>query len=131
MTYWVLKAIGRIVPRRSMQRLTPEEMAREEKVKERQRFNLAIERKYGSTIALPKRRSKDEREMPIMPNPSRPDGSSDLESYEVEDVLEDDEILPNPPEADIVDANGIRISPVSMGDLLVNAEVLFPGEEGK
>ena len=66
-----------------------------------------------------------------MPNPSRPDGSSDPDSYEVEDVLEDDEVLPNPPEADLVDANGIRISPVSMGDLLVNAEVLLPVEEGQ
>ena len=42
MTQWVLKQNGKIVPRRTMRHLTPEEWAREIEIKKRSKFNDAI-----------------------------------------------------------------------------------------
>ena len=42
MTQWVLNQNGQIVPRRTMQRLTPEEWARKIEIKKRSEFNDSI-----------------------------------------------------------------------------------------
>ena len=47
MTQWVLNQNGKIVPRRTMRRLTPEEWARKIEIKKRLEFNDAIKAQYG------------------------------------------------------------------------------------
>ena len=112
MTQWVLKQNGKIVPRRTMRRLTPEELARGIEIKKRSEFNDAIKARYGYSFSLPDKTLK---------NPQDEDDTDDLPF---------DEVLPSIPEADIIDDQGRPLNPSLAAYLLMNAEVLLPqGEE--
>ena len=88
MTQWVLKQNGKIVPRRKMRRLTPEEWAREIEIKKRSEFNDAIKARYGDSFSLPDK---------TLGNPQDKDDTGDLPF---------DEVSPSIPEADIIEGGG-------------------------
>ena len=73
MTQWVLKRNGKIVPRRKMRRLAPEEWAREIEIKKRSEFNNAIKAQYGDLFSLPDKTLK---------NPQDEDDTDDLLSIQ-------------------------------------------------
>ena len=115
MTQWCLKMNGYIVPRRTIRRLTPEELVRDSEISKRKEFDEAITKRYGNSFSLPKENAA---------NPQEPDESGYFE-------LPFDEVTPKIPDADnnIVDANGKALNPCSIADTLVNAEVMLPQGE--
>ena len=52
MSQWVLKQNGQIVPRRTMRKLTPEELVRESEIRKRSNFDKAIKEMYGNSLSL-------------------------------------------------------------------------------
>ena len=62
MTQWILEQNGKIVSRRTMRRLTQEELTRPSEIKKRAEFDEAIEKRYGDSFTLPKRKPKDGQE---------------------------------------------------------------------
>ena len=111
MTQWILKQNGKIVPRRTMCRLTQEGLTRPSEIKKRAEFDAAIEKRYGNSFTLPKRRPKD--------------GQGEDESFD----LPFDEVAPTIPEADDADSQERprHVSPDA--EVLLNAEVLLPQGE--
>ena len=112
MTQWILKQNGKIVPRRTMCRLTQEGLTRPSEIKKRAEFDAAIEKRYGNSFTLPKRRPKD--------------GQGEDESFD----LPFDEVAPTIPEADDADSQErpLHVSPDA--EVLLNAKVFLPqGEE--
>ena len=61
-TQWILKQNGKIVPRQTVHRLTQEELTRPSEIKKRAEFDAAIEKRYGNSFTLPKKRPKDGQE---------------------------------------------------------------------
>ena len=111
MSQWVLKQSGEIVPRRTMRKLTPDELVRPSEVKKSSDFDAAIKARYGDSFTLPTKRG----------DTIDDDGTFDLPF---------DEVAPQIPEADITDADGNSLTELSAADILINAEVLLPqGEE--
>ena len=78
---------------RTMRRLTPEEWAREIKIKKRSEFNDAIKARYGDLISLPDK---------TLNNPQYEDDTDDLPF---------DEVSPSIPEVDIIDDQGRPLHP--------------------
>ena len=115
MTQWCLKMNGFIVPRRTVRRLIPEEWARDTEVTKRNEFDAAIKKRYGNSFSIPKDFG------------SNPQDSDDGGYFE----LPFDEVTPKIPDADnnAVDSTGRPLSPCSVADTLVNAEVLLPQGE--
>jgi len=113
MCQWVLQMNGKVVPRRTLRKLTPHELSESNvsEVKKRADFDEAIRLTIGDSF--------------------QPDGT-DPEAL-VDDFYvpyEDDEEEPSADlEADIVDASGKPINQQSANDLLINAEVLLPQGE--
>ena len=95
MTQWILKQNGQIVPRRTMRRLTAEEMTRDSEVLKRKNFNEAIKLKFGDSFSLPDKRKS-------MKNPEEDNEECfDLPFYE---------IAPAIPEADVIDQQGKHLN---------------------
>ena len=113
MTNWVLTIKGTVIPRRTIQPLTPGELAVTNiaEVEKRAQFTAAIRSKLGNSLTLPETKTsfptlKDEFEL---------------------DLYEDDEFTPvEIPPAEIIDATGKPIYMQSLTDGLINAEVLLP-----
>ena len=110
MAQQVLKKNGQIVPRQKMQKLTQDEVIREQEINKRDGFDAAIKILYRDSFALP--------------TINRVKGSS----QEADDSfdLPFDEIAPEIPESEIIDAQGKPLHPSSAGYMLMNAEVLLP-----
>lgn len=113
MNQWILKSNGKIVPRRSLRRLTPEETnpGNESEGSKRREFDAAIKSKLGDSISLP-------------PTP--------LTEKDYIPYYDDEEEEPMPVDGDYdpVDANGVPISEQPFYDKLIHAEVTLPqGEE--
>lgn len=102
MSQWVLKANGRVVPRRSLRPLQTAEMYNPTEERKRTVFDECIRRKLGSSISLP-------------PKPL-PD---DYEKYEDDDEAE----MVTPNIEDAVDNAGKLINQQPAYDTLINAEV--------
>ena len=47
MSQWVLKQHGKILPRRTMRKLIPDELLRDSEIKKRKVFDYAIKTRYG------------------------------------------------------------------------------------
>ena len=62
MTQWILKQNGNTVPCRTMRQLTQEEMTPPSEIKKRAEFDAAIEKPYGNSFVLPKKKPKDGQE---------------------------------------------------------------------
>ena len=102
---------GEIVPRRTMRKITADELVRKSEVNKRAGFDAAIKHWYGDYFTMP---------APCKPNTQDTDINYDLNF---------DERAPMVPEADIVDEQGALLHPASMADALMNAEVLLPQGE--
>ena len=77
MLQWVLKQHGKIMPRTTMRKLTPDKFLRESEIKKREVFDSAIKTRYGDSFTLPERiKSK-------LGNPQDDDGTFDLPFDEV------------------------------------------------
>ena len=117
MAQWILKANGRVVPRRSSRPLRPEEWNSATEEKKRSVFTALIEAKLGSSVT------------PMLPRTTDPDEDGI-------DELSDDEIDPDEPPRivpdmdDIVDANGQLLNQQPAYDLMINAEVFVQKEGG-
>ena len=113
-TQWVLKQNGKIVPRRTMRRLTPEEWEREIEINNRSEFNDEIKARYGDSFSLPEKSLK---------NPQDKDDTDDLPF---------DDVSTSIPEEDIIDDQGRPLHPSSVADMMMNSEVLLTqGEENR
>ena len=112
MAQWVLKANGRVVPRRSVRPLHASEEYSPTEIKKRQLFDELIERRYGTSTSPPPKISK--------PN------DDEFENYE-----DDDEpSRPVPEIEDMVDTNGRLLNQLPAYDRLLQAEVQMQlGEE--
>ena len=111
---WVLKQHGKIVPRQTMRKLTPDELLCESEIKKREVFDSAIKTRYGDSFNLPER-IKSKRG-----NTQDDDGTFELPF---------DKVAPEIPEADITDAEGQPLHPSYTAEILMNAEVLLPQRE--
>ena len=119
MAQWVLQQNGQVVPRRTLRRLSKEELSINNVVEARKReaFDMEIKRRLGDSLAVPKTPDVDELDIE--------------EEYEIEDTPQEgspDFVIP---EADAVDSTGRPINQQSIADLLINAEVLLGHGETK
>ncbi len=110
------KENGKVVPRQSLQRLTPAESALSNKVKvdKRATFNASITAILGDSVSAP-----------TGPLPDQVEDPYDLEPYG-----DDEGDLFVMPEADFVDAAGKPMLQQSFTDTLINIDVLLPKGEG-
>ncbi len=116
MAQWVLKENGKVVPRQSLQCLTPAESALSNKVKvaKRATFNTSITAILSDSVSVP-----------TGPLPDQVEDPYDLEPYGDD---EGDSFLM--PEADFIDAAGKSMLQQSFTNTLINIDVLFPKGEG-
>ena len=97
-----------------MRKITPDELLCESEIKKRKIFNSAIKEIYRDSFTLPeiiKSNSDDTQD---------DDGAFDL-SF--------DEVAPEIPKADIIDAKGQPLHPSYEADILINTEELLPQGE--
>ena len=105
MAQWILKANGRVVPRRSSRPLKPAEIHSPTELKKREIFDGLIEKRWGTSIKPP--------------NDSRNDDEPEFEEYE-----DSEEQARKVPEVeDVVDTNGRLLNQNPAYDKLINAEV--------
>ena len=113
MSQWVLKANGKVVPRRTHRPLTVAEMHSPTEEKKRKVFTELIERRWGTSINPPK-----------TDNDAKAD--DEFEFYEDDD--EQERAMPDI--EDVVDANGHLLDQQPAYDAIINAEVRMQlGEE--
>jgi hypothetical protein len=117
MAQWILKENGKVVPHRTLRRLTPAELSPSNEVESEKRslFNVAIHNVLGDSVRIPK-------VIPLDNDATKAfDALCDLDPYE-----DDDQILPVMPNADLKDAAGKPFDVRSFADALINAEVMLP-----
>lgn len=102
MAQWVVKANGRVVPRRSLRPLQEAEIHSPIEIKKRQVFDELIKKRWGDSITPPPERKDDK-----------------FETYEDDE----EEQRPIPIIEDVVDANGKLIDQQPAYDTIINAEV--------
>ena len=110
MSQAILKYNGRVVPRRTLRRLTVAELNSESELKKRTAFDEAIIKIHGDSMSLP--------EHPAIPDD---DDSDELLDEEGEPIII--------PEEDPVDATGKAVFEKPFTDMLIHAEVLLPQGE--
>ena len=112
MTQWVLKANGRVVPRRSLQPLATTERHSLVKEKKQNVFNALIERRMGTSINPP---------------PTTEDRDPIAEETTKQDDLDDDmdEPVESPDHEDILDSTGRILEQQPAFDKIINAEVVI------
>ena len=117
MAQWVLKDNGKVLPRRTLRRLSTAELSltNESEAERRMLFTTSVRGILGDSISLP-----------AAPPPNPMDEYWELEPYE-DDVESPLAFL----EADIVDAAGKPFMAHSLTDTLINAEVLLPREDSQ
>ena len=112
MAQWILRESGKVVPRRTLRRLTPDQLSPSNEVEseKRSQFNVAIRSVLGdSSVKIPKVLPLDNDATIAF------DALWDLDTYE-----DEDKTLPFLPDADLKDAAG------NVADALINAEVMLP-----
>jgi hypothetical protein len=117
MAQWILKENGKVVPRRTLRRLTPDELSPSNEVEseKRSQFNVAIQSVLGDSVTIPK-------VLPLDNDATKAfDELWDLDPYE-----DDNEVLPFIPDADLKDSAGKPFDVHSVADALINAEVMLP-----
>ena len=112
----VLQMNGQILPRRTLRRLTKDELSPSNTVELQKQaaFDEAIRAKLGDS-------------MTVVDKPPESDLPPELQFEEPYE--DDDEPTLIIPEADAVDASGKPVNQQSVTDLLINAEVLMPHDE--
>ncbi len=119
MAQWILKENGKVVPHRTLRRLTPAELSPSNKVETEKRslFNVAIRGVLDDSVKIPKH-------VPLDNNATKAfDALWDLDSYKDDD---DDEVLPFIPDADLKDAADKPFEVCSVANALINTEVMLP-----
>ena len=115
MANWILTQSGKVIPRRTIRRLTKDEISASNEVEAHKRasFTADITRKLGDSIKLPS-----------APLPEWEEPEWNDEPYG------DEETSPHEPfEADLVDAAGRPLMMHSLTDALINAEVLLDKDD--
>ena len=124
MIYWCLKSNGKVVPRRTVKRLTSEQLAPYNAVEiaKRTAFDANISRKLGDSFSLPANRK-------AIKTPAK--GAALDDFYGPTQFFDLDDVEPTViPEADCVDVNVNPILANLITDVLISTEVLLPqGEE--
>jgi len=110
MSQAILKLNGRVVPRRTIRRLTVAEMNSESEIKKRKAFDDAISKIHGDSMSLLVH--------PVIPDD---DDSDELLDEEGEPIII--------PEEDPIDATGKAVFEKPFTDMLIHAEVLLPQGE--
>ena len=114
MCQWVLKANGRVVPRRSVRALQTSEIHSPSEIKKRQVFDELIERRHGTSINPPKTKDASKSAQPS-------------EEHEYQEEVDVDQTLHETPDTeDIVDSTGKVLNQQPLYDKLINAEILLP-----
>ena len=104
MTQWILKINRKVLTRRSLRKLHPDEMSKETDIAKRSSFDVAIKMICGDYFTVP--------EKEFEPNPK---------------YAWDGEDHPIPfPEADVLDEKVIPINTSSLADTLITSEVVLP-----
>ena len=106
MAQWVLKANGKVVPRRSLRPLQVAEIHSPEEKERRNIFDAAIARKWGTSIT-----------------PPNPEAIDELQDQWEEWGDEDEDPRHVPDIEDTVDANGRLLNEQPAYDRIINAEV--------
>ena len=112
MAQWVLKANGRVVPRRSLQPLTTTERHSPAEEKKCIVFDALIERSMGTSINPPP--TTEDRD----PTMEEPTNQNDLD----DDM---DELVESPDHEDILDSMGRILEQQPTFDMIINAEVMI------
>ena len=107
MAQWILKANGRVVPRRSVRPLHPGELTSPSEQSKRQSFDALIERRYEMSINPLQQLNNDDRRF------------KNFEPYEDDDEA----ICPEPEIEDTVNATGRLLNQSPAYDRMLNAEV--------
>ena len=105
MSQWVLKSNGKVVPRRTLRPLKPEELRSETETKKRNLFDKLVVKRWGTSINPPTELSE----------------TSDTMWEEYEDCDESPRIIPEI--EDIVDSTGKIINQQPAYDNILNKEV--------
>jgi hypothetical protein len=111
MAQWILKANGRVVPRRSHRPLTIDEEHSEHERQKRQLFDRLIERRWGTSISGPAIKSDDDAAV----------NDNELDEFQTEEEMA--RVIPDI--EDVVDATGRLLNQNPAYDRLLNAEILF------
>jgi len=114
MSQAILKFNGKVVPRRTIRRLTVAKMNSESELKKRTAFDEAIRILHGDSMSL--------LVQPVVPD------DTDLSDFITDEDGEHDEPIVIP-EEDPVDATGKAIFEKPFTDMLIHAEVLLPQGE--
>jgi hypothetical protein len=117
MAQWILKENGKVVPRCTLCRLSIVELSHSNEVEEEKcsSYNNAIRGILGDSVKIPKVVPLDNDVTTVF------DDLWDLDPYE-----DDVEVLPNIPDADLLDAAGKLFDIRSVAEALINAEVMLP-----
>ena len=119
MTQWCLKSNGKVVPRRTVKRLTSEQLAPSNAVEIAKRidFDKNSSRKLGDSFSLPAHRKEIKTQYT---------GAALDDFYGPTPIFDLDDVEPTIiPEAVCVDANGKPILANSLTDVLISAEILL------
>ncbi len=122
MAQWILKENGQVLPRRTLRRLSPAELAptNEVKVEKQALFNTSIRGRLGASIKIPNNIPLDNDATEAF------DELWDLKPYK-DDHDTKFQIL----DADLKDAAGKPFDNKLLADTLINAEVLLPNEDSQ
>ena len=117
MTQNVLSHKGTVAPRRSLRRLTEDELNSPEEKRKREKFDEIIQGKLGDSIRLaePDKPTKDASEI-TDPTPEGYFDAREDDSDDIEDWDDSDPITPS----------GVAVYENSLVDTQMNAEVLLP-----
>ena len=112
MCQWVFQQNGRVIPRRTLQRLRPEEstVSNESELNKIRAFDAEIKQRLGGSIEVP----KEKRDSLDLDKNYEVDSDNE---FAFENIIQ---------EADAVDSIGNNINQQSIADLLINAKILLP-----
>ena len=118
MTQWILKANGKVVPRRIVRPLKPLEWSREEEKDKRVLFNISIREKIGDSLTpMPANNEY------ALNAPDAIDDDDDKEYMPYEDDVEAPWVIPEVD--DPIDASGHALDQQPAYDQLINAELMM------
>jgi hypothetical protein len=120
MAQWILKANGRVIPRRSSRPLKVDEIHSVTEIKMRAIFDGLIERRWGTSINPPTQTDAEDAE-----------NLDDNEFEEYEDEDEDESKRTVPDIEDSVDANGKLLNQMPAYDRILHSEVSLQLGENK
>jgi hypothetical protein len=114
MAQWMLKANGRVAPRRSLRPLKVDEIHSVTEIKKREIFDGLMKRRCGTSI-----------------NPPKYADSKDTDDNEFSECEDDDELKRTVPDVeDTVDANGKLLNQQPVHDKILQSEVSLQLREG-